>query len=47
MFMRLKESIFLGQAPGSTFGKVLTNQAYNFANGAWTIGEAVPTSVRF
>jgi N-acetylneuraminic acid mutarotase len=33
---------FLGRAPGSTFGEWLTNQAYDFIDGTWTIGEAMP-----
>jgi len=34
---------FLGSAPGSTFREVLTNQAYDFTDNTWTIGEAMPT----
>jgi len=33
---------FLGQAPGSTFREVLTNQAYDFADNSWLLGEAMP-----
>ncbi|MDR0470253.1 MAG: hypothetical protein LBH79_00835 [Nitrososphaerota archaeon] len=33
---------FLGRAPGSTFGEVLTNQAYDFADNSWLLGEDMP-----
>ena len=37
---------FLGRAPGGTFGEVLSNQAYDFADNSWLLGEAMP-NLRF
>ena len=33
---------FLGSAPGSTRREVLTNQAYDFSDNSWRLGEAMP-----
>jgi len=33
---------FLGSSPGSTFGEVITNQAYDFSDNTWRIGTDVP-----
>jgi hypothetical protein len=37
---------FLGSAPGSTFGEVLTNQAYDFSDNSWLLGADIP-NLRF
>jgi len=38
-----QRTYFLGYSPGSTFREVITNQAYDFTDNTWTIGEAMPT----